>query len=137
MYRTILDYMGCIPDFHQIGRRIYQSGSVLVPGSAVVVECSPYLGIARSPSFGLVPDTVVVADVEKEEGKIVHRNLVVDCNLTDRQYSVAASTRRLSNTLQFQSSAMVAPCIAAVGAGWLVFHMVTAGRRLDRRQARL
>jgi len=127
MYRTILDYMGYIADFHQIGRRIYQSGSVLVPGSAVVVECSPYLGAARSPSFGLIPDTVVIADVEKEEGKIVHRNLVVDCSLTDRQYSVAASMRRLSNTLQIQSSAMVAPYIAAVCADWLVFHMATVG----------
>jgi hypothetical protein len=93
MYRTILDYMGYISDFHQVGRHIYQSGSVLVPGPAAVEECNPYLVIAGSPSFGLVPDTVVVADAEIEEGKIGHRSFVVDYNLMDRHYLVAASMR--------------------------------------------
>jgi hypothetical protein len=136
MYHTILDYMGYISDFHQVGRRIYQWESVLGPGPVViVVGCIPYPGFAGSLSFGLVPGSVVVADAETGEGRIEYRSFVVDCNLMDRHYSVAALMRCSSNTLQIQSVAMVVPYIAAVGAGWLVVHMVMVGRWSDRRLA--
>jgi hypothetical protein len=114
MYRTILDYTGYISDFHQAGRRIYQSGSVLVPGPAVVVECTPYPGFAGSPSFGAVSGTVVFADAGIAKGKIGPRSFVVDCNLMDRHYSVAASMNWLSNILQIRVVAMTAPYIAVV-----------------------
>jgi hypothetical protein len=129
--------MGYISGFHQIGRRIYQSESVLGPGPVVVVECNPYPGIAGSPSFDPVLGSVVIADAETGEGRIEYRSFVVDCNLMDRHYSVAASMKWLSNTLQIQiqSVAMVVPYIAAVGAGWPVVHMVMVGRWSDRRLA--
>jgi hypothetical protein len=114
MYCTILDYMGYISDFHQVERRIFQSGSVPVPGPAVVVERNPYPVFAGSPSFGLVFGTVVVADAGIAKGKIGHRSFVVDCNLLDRHYLVAALMKWLSNTLQIRVVAMTAPYIAAV-----------------------
>jgi hypothetical protein len=135
MYCTILDYMGYISDFHQVERRICQSGFALVPVPAVVVECTPYPVFAGSPSFGLVSGTVVVADVGIAKGKIEHRSFVVDCNLMDRHYSVAASMNCLSNTLQIRVVAMTAPYIAAVDEDWPVSRMAMVGRWLDRRLA--
>jgi len=128
--------MGYIPDFHQAGRRICQSGSVLVPDPAVVVECTPYPEFAGSPSFGLGSDTVAVADAGIAKGKIGHRSFVVDCNLKDRHYLVVALMRRWSNTLQIRVVAMTAQHIAAVDEDWLVSQMVVVGRCLDRRRAR-
>ena len=116
MYRTILDYMGYISDFHQVGRRIYQSGFDLVPGPAVAGR-NPCPGIVGSPSSDLCPGTVVVAEAKFEEGKIGHRSHVVDCNLTDRQHWVAASMRWSSNTLEVQNVAEGAQSVAVVYVG--------------------